>query len=313
MSAILPLPELHDYFKSLQDNLCYVLETTDGKATFTEDLWTRPEGGGGRTRVMTHGNIFEQGGVNFSHMKGAALPAAATARHPELQGRAFEAMGVSLIMHPRNPYLPTTHFNVRFFVAESEGQQPIWWFGGGFDLTPFYPTREDCIHWHKTAQDACAPFGQEVYPKFKAWADDYFYLKHRDEARGIGGLFFDDLNEWGFDKTFAFVKSVSNHFLPAYLPMIERHKNKPYGERERNFQCYRRSRYVEFNLLYDRGTIFGLQTGGRTESILISMPPCVHWQYQWTPAPGSPEEALYKLFLPRQNWLIPSAIKSEVI
>lgn len=290
------------YLLALQDKICKALSNEDG-LPFREDIWQRAEGGGGRTRVLEGGTIIEKGGVNFSHVFGNALPASATAQRPELAGRNFQAMGVSLVIHPRNPYVPTTHLNVRFISAEKNNVEPIWWFGGGFDLTPYYGFEEDCIHWHQMAKNACEPFGTNIYPKYKKWCDEYFYLKHRQEPRGIGGIFFDDLNQWEFEKCFAFMQSVGNHFLLAYLPILQRRKTISYGERERAFQCYRRSRYVEFNLIYDRGTIFGLQTGGRTESILVSMPPEVHWHYNWQPIPSSPEAELYEKYLLNKNWL----------
>jgi coproporphyrinogen III oxidase len=291
------------YLRSLQDRICHDLAALDGRATFLEDEWTRPAGGGGRTRVLSEGGVFEQAGVNFSDVVGDALPAAATAKRPELAGRAFRAMGVSLVVHPRNPYVPTSHANVRFFLATKPHADPVFWFGGGFDLTPFYGFDEDAEHWHRTAQQACTLFGREVYPKYKQWCDDYFYLKHRDEHRGIGGLFFDDLNEWGFARSFAFMQSVGDHYLPAYVPIAARRKDLPYGERERDFQLYRRGRYVEFNLVYDRGTLFGLQTGGRTESILMSLPPNVRFRYNWQPATGTPEAALYTRYLKPRAWV----------
>ena len=292
-----------NYLLTLQDNICAALEMQEPSARFMEDIWERPEAGGGRTRVLTQGQVIEQGGVNFSHVSGYNLPPSATAKRPELANRQFQAMGVSLVIHPNNPYAPTSHANVRFFIAEQAGAPTIWWFGGGFDLTPYYPFKEDVLHWHRVARDACEPFGTEVYPMYKKWCDEYFYLKHRNETRGVGGLFFDDLNEWGFEQSFAFMQSVGNHYLDAYLPIIEKRKNTPYGERERDFQLYRRGRYVEFNLVYDRGTLFGLQSGGRTESILMSMPPLAQWRYNWQPETGSPEEVLYQEYLQPQNWL----------
>jgi coproporphyrinogen III oxidase len=291
-----------DYLLQLQENICKALQEEDGQA-FREDSWDREEGGGGRSRVLEEGNVFEKAGVNFSHVFGSRLPASATAQRPELAGRSFQAMGVSLVIHPRNPYVPTSHANVRFFVAEKEGEEPIWWFGGGFDLTPYYGNDEDVIHWHSVARDACTPFGEDVYPRFKQWCDDYFFLKHRDEPRGVGGLFFDDLNSWDFDTCFAFMRSVGDAYLPAYLPIVQRRRDMEFGERERNFQLYRRGRYVEFNLVYDRGTIFGLQTGGRTESILMSLPPLVRWQYDWQPEPGTPEAVLYARYLKPKDWV----------
>lgn len=291
------------YLLDLQDRICAELEAADGKQKFIEDSWDRPQGGGGRTRVIVDGGIFEKGGVNFSHVFGDALPASATAHRPELAGRSFEAMGVSLVMHPRNPYIPTSHANVRFFIAEKEGEDPVWWFGGGFDLTPYYGNDEDCRHWHQTAKNACEPFGEDIFPRYKQWCDDYFHIKHRDEPRGVGGLFFDDLNELGFEKSFALMQSIGNAYLDAYLPIVERRKAAPFGEREREFQAYRRGRYVEFNLVYDRGTLFGLQSGGRTESILMSLPPDVKWGYDWHPEPGTPEAELYTRYLTPRNWL----------
>lgn len=289
------------YLLALQDQICAALEQADGTGRFVEDAWQRDGGGGGRTRVLREGTVIEQGGVNFSHVFGDAMPASATAHRPELAGRRFEAMGVSLVIHPRNPHVPTSHANVRFFIAEKEGEAPIWWFGGGFDLTPFYPVEEDCHHWHQVARDLCAPFGEQVYPEYKAWCDRYFYLKHRGETRGVGGLFFDDLNRWPFEQCFDFMQAVGEGYLAAYLPIIERRKEVPYGERERQFQLYRRGRYVEFNLVYDRGTLFGLQTGGRTESILMSMPPLARWEYDWQAEPGSAEARLND-YLTAREW-----------
>ena len=253
--------------------------------------------------MLAEGAVFEQAGVNFSHVFGTDLPASATAHRPELAGRSFQALGVSLVIHPRNPYAPTSHANVRFFMAEKPGAEPVWWFGGGFDLTPYYGFEEDCVHWHKTAKAACDPFGADYYPRFKKWCDEYFLLKHRNEPRGIGGLFFDDLNEKSFNHCFGFLKSVGDHYVPAYLPIVQKRKATPFGERERDFQLYRRGRYVEFNLVYDRGTLFGLQSGGRTESILMSLPPLVKWRYDWKPAPGTPEAKLYEIFLKPRDWV----------
>ncbi len=289
------------FLLQLQDDICSRLEQADGTGRFEQDSWTREEGGGGRSRVLRNGRVIEQGGVNFSHVHGDAMPASATAHRPELAGRSFEAMGVSLVIHPHNPHVPTSHANVRFFIAEKEGADPVWWFGGGFDLTPFYPVEEDCRHWHQVSRDLCAPFGEQVYPEYKAWCDRYFYLKHRDETRGVGGLFFDDLNQWPFERCFDFMQAVGRGYLDAYLPIIERRKDTAYGETERQFQLYRRGRYVEFNLVYDRGTLFGLQTGGRTESILMSMPPLARWEYNWQPEPGSAEARLNDFLIPR-NW-----------
>ena len=293
-----------DYLLDLQHRICAGLEEEDGQATFEQDTWEREGGGGGgRTRVLGDGAVFEQAGVNFSHVTGGSLPASATAHRPELAGRTFEAMGVSLVIHPKNPYVPTSHANVRFFIAEKEGEDPIWWFGGGFDLTPYYPFEEDVLHWHTVSKAACEPFGDDVYDRYKKWCDEYFFLKHRNETRGVGGLFFDDLNEWGFERCFEFMQSVGDHYLEAYRPIIAKRKDTPFGERERDFQLYRRGRYVEYNLVYDRGTLFGLQTGGRTESILMSLPPLVKWRYDWKPESGSPEAKLYDGFLHPRNWL----------
>lgn len=295
------------FLLDLQDRICDALEEQDGGGKFIEESWLREEGGGGRSRVLEQGVVIEKGGVNFSHVMGAQLPASATAARPELAGRSFQAMGVSLVIHPRNPYVPTSHANVRMFVAEKEGEEPVWWFGGGFDLTPFYPFEEDVIFWHQTAKSACEPFGADVYPKYKKWCDEYFYLKHRDENRGVGGLFFDDLNSWDgaidFDQSFEFMQAVANSYIDAYCPIIAKRKETEFGERERKFQCYRRGRYVEFNLVYDRGTIFGLQSNGRTESILMSLPPVTHWDYNWHPEEGSPEAKLYTDFLPHKDWV----------
>ncbi|WP_417617874.1 oxygen-dependent coproporphyrinogen oxidase [Oceanisphaera sp.] len=290
------------FLLQLQDDICASLEQADGVGRFKEDSWTRAEGGGGRSRVMRNGGVIEQGGVNFSHVHGDAMPASATAHRPELAGRSFEAMGVSLVIHPNNPHVPTSHANVRFFIAEKEGADPVWWFGGGFDLTPFYPVEEDCKHWHQVSHDLCAPFGEQVYPEYKAWCDRYFYLKHRDETRGVGGLFFDDLNQWPFERCFEFMKAVGHGYLDAYLPIVEKRKDSPYTEQERQFQLYRRGRYVEFNLVYDRGTLFGLQTGGRTESILMSMPPLARWEYDWQPQAGTAEARLNDFLVPR-DWV----------
>lgn len=295
-----------NYLMALQEHICSELEQEDGNGRFREDTWKRPQGGGGRSRVLSDGKVFEQAGVNFSDVSGDRLPTSATAHRPELTGRHWQAMGVSLVIHPHNPYVPTSHANVRFFIAEKPDMEPIWWFGGGFDLTPYYGFEQDAVHWHRTAQDACIPFGTDVYPRFKKWCDDYFFLKHRNEPRGIGGLFFDDLNEWGFDKCFTFLRSVGDHYIRAYRPIVARRKETPYGERERDFQLYRRGRYVEFNLVYDRGTLFGLQSGGRTESILMSLPPLVKWRYNWHPQPGTPEAELYDVYLKPCEWLVKS-------
>jgi coproporphyrinogen III oxidase len=292
-----------DYLLDLQNRICQALENLDAERCFIEANWKREEGGGGRSRVLEEGAVFEKAGINFSHVHGRQLPASATAHRPELAGRSFQALGVSLVIHPRNPYIPTSHANVRFFIAENEGAEPVWWFGGGFDLTPYYGFEEDAVHWHKTARQACEPFGEHLYPRFKKWCDEYFYLKHRDEPRGIGGLFFDDFNEPGFEDSFAFMRSIGDHFVPAYVPIVEKRKNHSYGERERDFQMYRRGRYVEFNLVYDRGTLFGLQTGGRTESILMSLPPIVKWRYDWHPQAGTAESELYQVYLKPRDWL----------
>ncbi|WP_066959700.1 oxygen-dependent coproporphyrinogen oxidase [Microbulbifer sp. Q7] len=301
MSTI-DIQAVKDYLLGLQDRICADLVAVDGTAFF-EDAWQREAGGGGRTRVMENGNVIEKGGVNFSHVYGDKLPPSATAARPELAGRSFEAMGVSLVIHPRNPYAPTSHANVRLFVAQKEGAEPVWWFGGGYDLTPYYGFEEDVVHWHQTAKDACAPFGDDIYPRFKKWCDEYFYLKHRDEARGVGGLFFDDFNEGGFDNAFGLLRAVGDSYTDAYLPILKKRKDTEYGERERDFQLYRRGRYVEFNLVFDRGTLFGLQSGGRTESILMSLPPEVRWRYNWQPEAGSAEEKLYADFLPHREWI----------
>ena len=291
----------------LQNQICWALEQQEGAAQFVSDEWQSALGVG-QSRVLKQGAVWEQAGVNFSHVKGATMPASATAHRPELAGAPFEAMGVSLVIHPRNPYVPTSHANVRFFVAYPEGQAPVWWFGGGFDLTPFYPFDEDILHWHQTAQKICEPFGEQVYAEFKAWCDDYFYLKHRQEARGVGGLFFDDLNRWDFATCLDFIRQVGEGYLTAYLPIVARRKTMPYGERERQFQLYRRGRYVEFNLVWDRGTHFGLQSGGRTESILMSMPPLVRFEYAYQPEADSAEAKLNAYLQPR-DWLNTLAMK----
>lgn len=303
----LPLPKnaielIKNYLLNLQDTLCLNLSNIDGKK-FREDAWTRELGGGGITRILEKGKVFAKAGVSFSHVSGEKLPPTASALRPELAGRTFNALGISLVLHPENPYVPTTHANVRFFIAEKTGVSPVWWFGGGFDLTPYYGFFEDCKHWHYTARQACLDFGSHLYPKFKKWCDEYFFLKHRQEARGIGGLFFDDFNEVSFNHSFAFMQSIGNHFIKAYEPIVRKRKNHPYGLREKTFQHYRRSRYVEFNLIHDRGTLFGLQSGGRTESILMSLPPEVTWLYDWQPEADSPEARLYTDFLPAKNWL----------
>ncbi|WP_413113647.1 oxygen-dependent coproporphyrinogen oxidase [Thaumasiovibrio sp. DFM-14] len=295
-----------DFLLCLQDEICHALAAQDGVKSFEEDAWQRGPteklGGGGRSRVLRDGGVFEQAGVNFSHVFGDQMPSSATAHRPELVGRRFEAMGVSLVIHPHNPYIPTSHANVRFFVAEKEGEDPVWWFGGGFDLTPFYPFDDDCQHWHQVAKALCAPFGHTVYSEHKAWCDKYFYLPHRDETRGVGGLFFDDLNQWGFATCFDYIKAVGQGYIEAYTPIVERRKSLAYGERERQFQLYRRGRYVEFNLVYDRGTLFGLQSGGRTESILMSMPPLARWEYAYQPIEGSEEARLYQDYLKPREW-----------
>jgi coproporphyrinogen III oxidase len=295
---------IKDYLLTLQQDICSQLEQEDGSGRFITDTWQREgDNGGGITRLLTDGAVIEQGGVNFSHVSGEALPASATAQRPELAGRRFEAMGVSLVIHPHNPYVPTSHANIRFFIASKDGETPIWWFGGGFDLTPYYGFRDDAVHWHRTARQACSGFGEDLYPRLKKWCDDYFYLKHRNEPRGIGGLFFDDLNDGGFERCFALMRSVGDHYIRAYRPIVNKRKTTEYGERERDFQLYRRGRYVEFNLVYDRGTLFGLQSGGRTESILMSLPPLVKWRYNWKPEPGSKEEELYEVYLHPHDWL----------
>jgi coproporphyrinogen III oxidase len=303
MSAAPDPAAVKAYLLDLQDRICAALEEEDGAARFREDAWQRTEGGGGRTRILADGAVFEKAGVAFSHVHGTRLPPSATAHRPELAGRSWQALGVSLVLHPKNPYVPTSHANVRFFVAESAGGAPVWWFGGGFDLTPYYGEEEDAAHWHRTARDAVAPFGADLHPRMKKACDDYFFLKHRGEPRGIGGLFFDDFTEGGFGNAFALLRSVGDHFIPAYRPIVARRKHRPYGERERDFQLYRRGRYVEFNLVWDRGTLFGLQSGGRTESILMSLPPLVAFRYDWHPEPGSPEARLYDVFLKPRDWL----------
>ena len=297
------LKAVKSYLLNLQDTISDGLAAVDGEKDFQQEEWQHENGGGGRTRVLSDGAVFEQAGINFSHVYGDSLPASATAHRPELAGRSFQAMGVSLVIHPYNPYVPTSHANVRFFIAEKQGADPVWWFGGGFDLTPYYPFREDVIHWHQVSKAACDPFGEQVYARYKKWCDEYFFLKHRNETRGVGGLFFDDLNEGGFDHCFAFMRSVGDHYLPAYQPIVAKRKDTPYGERERDFQLYRRGRYVEYNLVYDRGTLFGLQSGGRTESILMSLPPLVKWRYNWKPESGTPEADLYDNYLQPADWL----------
>lgn len=305
-SASLPvnfIEQIKNYLLSLQQQICQSLEELDQQATFKDDEWQRPLGGGGISKVLENGRVFAKAGVNFSHVFGDQLPPSASHSRQELAGCSFQALGVSLVIHPENPYVPTSHANVRFFVAEKEGHPPVWWFGGGFDLTPYYGFQEDCRHWHTTAKQACDPFGVSIYPRLKAWCDEYFYIKHRREARGIGGLFFDDYHEHGFEQSFAFMQSVGDHFIKAYAPIVMRRKNTPYGTREKSFQRYRRGRYVEFNLVYDRGTLFGLQSDGRTESILMSLPPEVEWHYNWHPEANTEEARLYTDYLPAKNWL----------
>ena len=297
------ISEVGNYLQQLQGRICEAIEAEDRKSTFIEERWDHPSGGGGRSRVLEKGALVEKGGVNFSHVMGESLPPAASARRPELAGRSFQALGVSLVIHPDNPYVPTSHANVRLIVAEKPGSDPIWWFGGGYDLTPYYGFEEDCRHWHEIARQACRSFGEDVYSRYKKWCDAYFYLKHRGETRGVGGLFFDDLNEWDFSTCFDFMQSVGNSYLDAYLPIIRRRKLHSFGENEKSFQRYRRGRYAEFNLLYDRGTIFGIQSGGRTESILMSLPPQVEWRYNWQPEAGSVEEAFPEKFLTPKDWL----------
>jgi coproporphyrinogen III oxidase len=298
-----------DYFIGLQARIVAQLEAIDGQP-FRRDEWTRPEGGGGISRLIEEGNVLERGGVNFSHVMGAKLPPSASAGRPGIAGRAWEAMGVSLVLHPRNPYAPTVHLNVRMFVAHAAAGQAgdgvagdVWWFGGGMDLTPYYGFEDDAAHFHRTCRDALAPFGADVHAKYKRWCDEYFFLRHRQEPRGVGGIFYDDLNEGGFDRCFALTRSVGDHFLDAYAPVLARRKDTPFGERERDFQLYRRGRYAEFNLVWDRGTLFGLQSNGRTEAILMSMPPLALWRYDWKPAPGTPEAALYSDFLVAKDWV----------
>ena len=298
----LDVATIRDYFTGLQDRIIAELEGVEGQP-FLRDAWDRPQGGGGISRLIEDGKVFERGGVNFSHVKGEQMPASATAHRPELAGRRWEAMGVSLVLHPRNPYCPTAHMNVRFFVAEKAEEEPVWWFGGGMDLTPYYGFEEDARHFHRNCRDTLAPFGSDIHARYKKWCDDYFFLKHRNEARGVGGIFFDDLSEGGFDRCFGLTRAVGDSFTAAYLPLIALRRDIAYGERERDFQAYRRGRYVEFNLVWDRGTLFGLQSGGRTESILMSLPPIVKWRYSWQPEAGSAEAKLYSDFLPPRDWL----------
>lgn len=300
---MIDIESIKRYLLSLQNNIYDALRRIDPDIQSHEDEWQREQGGGGNSRILTQGQLFEQAGINFSHVFGEQLPTSATAQRPELSGRNFQALGVSLVVHPRNPYVPTTHLNVRFFIAEKAAESPVWWFGGGFDLTPYYGFEEDARHWHRTARQICDKYGDDIYPRYKKWCDDYFFLKHRDEQRGIGGLFFDDLNDWEFEQCFAFMRDIGDNFLNAYMPIVERRKDHHYGERQRQFQLYRRGRYVEFNLLYDRGTLFGLQSGGRTESILMSLPPAVRWQYDWQPQPGTPEAELYDKYLKPAEWV----------
>lgn len=302
MASDVQIESVKSYLIALQERICADLERVEDGTGFHRDAWIREQGGGGDTRVLAEGQVWEKAGVAFSHVHGESLPPSASAHRPELAGRGFEAMGVSLVIHPRNPHVPTSHANVRFLVAKAEGQDPVWWFGGGFDLTPYYPVREDVRHWHETARAACKAFGDEVYPRLKKQCDDYFYLKHRGETRGVGGLFFDDWSAGGFESSFALMRSVGDHYLPAYMPIVEKRKDQTYSERERRFQLYRRGRYVEFNLVHDRGTLFGLQSGGRTESILMSLPPLVRWEYGYQPEAGSAEAALAHFLQPR-DWL----------
>ncbi len=308
MSKTIDTQILRDYFLGLQDRITQAMSELDGKS-FANDSWTKPSDaqlkGDGRSRILENGNILERGGVGFSHVRGDSMPPSATAHRPELAGRSFEAMGVSLVFHPRNPHIPTVHMNVRCFIAQSEGKDPVWWFGGGMDLTPYYGDEADCQHFHQTCKDSLDPFDPSLHPRFKKWCDDYFYLKHRDEPRGIGGIFYDDFSDLGFDKSFEMTRSVGDAFLDAYLPIVKKHQNDPYTEAQREFQAYRRGRYVEFNLVFDRGTLFGLQSGGRTESILMSMPPIVRWGYDWKPEANSAEARLYSDFLKPKDWINP--------
>jgi coproporphyrinogen III oxidase len=308
MSKTIDTQILRDYFLGLQDRITLAMGELDGQS-FVEDSWTKPSDaklqGNGRSRILENGNILERGGVGFSHVLGNSMPPSATAHRPELAGRSFEAMGVSLVFHPRNPHIPTVHMNVRCFIAQSEGKDPVWWFGGGMDLTPYYGDATDCQHFHQTCKDSLDRFDPTLHPRFKKWCDEYFYLKHRDEPRGIGGIFYDDFSDLGFDKSFEMTRSVGDAFLDAYLPIVKKHQNDPYTESQREFQAYRRGRYVEFNLVFDRGTLFGLQSGGRTESILMSMPPIVRWGYDWKPEANSPEARLYSDFLKPKDWIHP--------
>ncbi len=303
MSETISIDDVKTYLLALQNSLCSETEGLDRQARFREDAWDREQGGGGISRVLERGAVFEKAGVNFSHVSGKRLPASASVNRPEVAGRSFQALGVSVVIHPQNPFVPTSHMNVRFFLAEKPGAEPVWWFGGGFDLTPVYGFEEDARRWHRVARTACVDFGEDVYPKFKQWCDDYFYIRHRGEARGIGGLFFDDLNEWGFARCFEFMRSVGDHYMLAYRSIVERRKDTPYSDKQKDFQLYRRGRYVEFNLVYDRGTLFGLQSGGRVESILMSLPPRVQWEYNRKDEPGSDESRLVKEFLKPRDWL----------
>ncbi len=292
-----------DYLLKLQQSICSELESLDNTAKFKFENWTRDAGGGGITSTIENGQVFEKAGVNFSHVFGKELPGSASSFRPQLQGYSFNAIGVSLVIHPDNPYIPTSHANVRFFLAEKPDCPTIWWFGGGFDLTPYYGFKEDCVHWHKVAQNACEPFGDNIYHDFKKWCDEYFYLKHRNEARGIGGLFFDDYNDISFEHSFNLMQSIGDSYVKAYVPIVKCRMHTPYTEKEKSFQLYRRGRYVEYNLIYDRGTLFGLQSGGRTESILMSLPPIVNWKYNWHPEKNTAEEKLYTEFLVAKDWI----------
>ena len=303
MSGTINIGDVKTYLLALQDRICSEVEDVDARARFIEDNWERPQGGGGISRVLERGAVFEKAGVNFSHVHGDRLPASASVNRPEVAGRSFRAMGVSAVIHPENPFVPTSHMNVRFFIAEKPGAEPVWWFGGGFDLTPSHGFEDDARHWHSVARTACRGFGDDVYPKFKQWCDDYFFIRHRNEARGVGGLFFDDLDEWGFARCFEFMRSVGDHYMPAYRPIVERRKDTTYSDQQKDFQLYRRGRYVEFNLVYDRGTLFGLQSDGRVESILMSLPPRVQWQYNRKEEPGSDEARLVEEFLTPRDWL----------
>ena len=297
------ITKIKSFLIELQDSICRELAEEDGRETFIADMWHNPALGYGTTRVISNGQVFEKGGVNFSHVLGKTLPSSATEKRPELAGRHFEVLGVSIVIHPVNPYVPVSHANFRYFTTTDSNKEPIWWFGGGFDLTPTYGFEEDCVHWHRIAKAVCEPYGKDVYPAYKKWCDDYFYIKHRHEPRGVGGLFFDDLNEWGFDACFDFIKNAANHYIKAYRPIVSKRKNTPYSEAQKNFQLYRRGRYAEFNLIYDRGTAFGLQAGGRIESILMSLPPQTAWLYDWKPEEGSEEARLYSDFLVNRDWV----------